>query len=650
VTIPAPFRPYFFAKESHKAVVEYYSKRKKIPVWVESTELKTLDGQPVVKVEVEQPYQVATLRDIMAFESFEADVPYVRRTCIDEDWKTSTSYLKIYYDVECKDSKVVCIALAGDDGQVELLTGDEKDILVGFADVASQVDMLLGYNSDNYDVPVLKARFRHHQLEFPSMQRWYDLLPALRWMRQRMLPSWSLEWVGKNLVGIERIHTDKSFSELTMQEIYERCKRDVEITYELDRKLSLSIIDIMKAHISYIFPDEANLVSRCVDSLLLKRARELGLVLPNKPVKPDTQQHSGAFVAQPPEAFRIYHNVLFLDVVSLYPNIIIGFKVSPDTERLLYPSILDSIIKERLRYKQLYRDTGDKQYDYLQYAYKTLANASYGCFNATGFRIQRPDLGDEVARHGREIVTSLIDYYRSLSFNVIYADTDSVVLSNIAPDDELFMMLAEAGSKHIKDVFGIVMQVEAKKFYSKLYFTRKAEGNTAAKKKYSGRVVWTSDSGWLSKPELDVAGIELVRSDFPLVAQRLQRKLIEGYLDGKSKAELQGILFEFKQALFEGLISPDELAFSRSITRTNYKVTAPHVRVASKLRETGTAVNVGDKIRFVYTRWGPLPVEQCKDVPIDTAYYWKRVFLPIAERTLGITGEVKLDRWLESDM
>ena len=650
ITIPALFKPYFFVKETHKKAVEYYANRLKIPIHVESTSLKTLDGQPVAKVEVEQPHQVATLRDAMSFETYEADVPFCRRTMIDEGWAPSTTYTKHYYDIECKDDKIVCIAVAGEDGSVEVLKGDEKTILADFICFVEQVDMTLGYNSSNYDVPVLKKRLSVYGMKLPNMQRWYDLLPALQWMRQRMLPSWSLEWVGKNLVGIERVHTDKPFSQLTMQEIYERCQRDVEITRELDKKFSLSAVDIMKAHISYVFPDETVLVTRCIDSLLLKKARELGYVLPNKPVNTTVQQHSGAFVAQPPAPFKIYSNVLFLDCVSLYPNIMINFKVSPDPERRLYPEMLAMLMKERVKYKQLYRETGVKQYDNLQYAYKILSNATYGAVNSVGFRVQRPDLGDEVARHGREIVTSLINFYTSLGFNVVYADTDSCTLADVEPDVELFAALAEAGSKHIKETFGADIQVEAKKFYSKLFFMRRAGDTTAAKKKYAGYVIYTSDEGWLDKPELDMVGVEYVRSDFPLAAQKLQQRLVEGYLDGKTRSELQEVLLIFKQALFSGQLKPDELALSRSITRRNYKVTAPHIKAAKKLEEAGVTINIGDKIRFVYTRWGPYPVDLLDpSIPIDAKYYWNHVFEPVAERTLGLTGEVKLDRWLEVD-
>lgn len=648
LVIPAPIDPYFFVASRHEAVVRYYSRRKGIPIRVESTDLKALSGEPVVKVEVEQPRQVSSLREAMPIPTYEADIPFVRRVMIDEDWHPPQRYRKLYFDIECREGRVVCIAFSGERGRVEVLRGEEEEVLRGFLESVGDVDMVLGYNSSNYDVPVLEGRLRQYKMELPDMQRWHDLLPTLRWLRQRMLPDWSLTWVGKNLVGVERVHVDKPFSQLTLDEVCERCRRDVEITLELDRKLGLSEVDIMKAHLSYIFPDEAIYVSRCIDSLLLRRARELGYVLPNKPRGNSAQRHSGAFVAQPPQPLRIYRNVLFLDCVSLYPSIMIGLRISPDPEGELYPSLLRRLMEERLRYKRLLRETGSKQYEFLQQACKVVANAMYGVVSAPGFRVQRPDLGDEVARRGREIVTSLMDFYRGLGYEVVAADTDSCALADVMADEEAFRMLAEAGSRHVRDRFGLEVQVEPEKFYSQLYFLRRAGDPSAAKKRYVGYLSWTPEEGWLETPELDMVGVEYVRSDYPPAAQELQRRLIEGYLSGRSAEELRSILLEFRGKLFSGRFPPEDLAISKSLAQRRYRVTPPHVRAAEKLREMGVPVGVGDKVRFLYTRSGPIPLELYRGEELDLPHYWGNIFERVAERTLGITLETRLDTWMET--
>lgn len=644
--IPAPIKPYFFVLKRHKAVVEYYAKRLDIPVAVSDTDYVTLEKEPVVKVEVEHPQQVSRLRDTMSIKTFEADIPFVRRVMLDMDWKTSTSYDKLYYDVEVRDDKIVCIAVASEVGNIEVLRGDEKSILEQFFDIVSLSDMTVGYNAYNYDFEVVKERARKHKLKIPPLQRWYDILPSLRWIvGHRMLPSYSLDYVGRYFLKMERAHTDKPFSQLTLQEIYERCQRDVEILRELDKNLKLSQIDILRSHISYIFPDETVYITRCLDTLLLRKARQLGYVLPNKPVKPSTEKHSGAFVAQPPEPFKVYGNVLFLDVVSMYPSIIIKFKVSPDApERQLYPHLLSELYEKRLEYKKLYRETGDDFYYMLQYAYKITLNAAYGAFNSVGFRVQRVDLGDEVATRGRELVKTLIDGMRDIGYDVIYADTDSVAICNVSPDVKIFEYLAETASRIIKNNFGVDMTVEAKSFYSKLYFPSRAQEDTAAKKKYAGLLRWSSDRGWIDPPEVEIVGFECVRSDFPEAAKNLQRMIVREYLNGKDKRHIRTLISDFKHALYSGLIPHESLAYSRSITRKDYKVNAPHVRVAKKLIEHGINVSVGDKVQFVYTKFGVMPLELLKVEKIEPDYdrYWKHVIRPLIMRTLGITEQVSL--------
>lgn len=125
----------------------------------------------------------------------------------------------------------------------------------------------------------------------------------------------------------------------------------------------------------------------------------------------------------------------------------------------------------------------------------------------------------------------------------------------------------------------------------------------------------------------------------------MQKELIEGFLNGKSVEELLNVLLSYKTRLRNNSFAYDELAISKSITRKEYKVKAPHVKAAEKLSKAGMMVNVGDKIRYVQTLWGPQPIELCNDIPIDVEYYWE-MFRKIAERTLGITDEVTLQRWL----
>jgi hypothetical protein len=62
----------------------------------------------------------------------------------------------------------------------------------------------------------------------------------------------------------------------------------------------------------------------------------------------------------------------------------------------------------------------------------------------------------------------------------------------------------------------------------------------------------------------------------------------------------------------------------------------------------GVPVGVGDKVRFLYTRLGPMPLELYRGEELDLPHYWSDIFERVAERTLGITLETRLDTWMET--
>jgi hypothetical protein len=82
-------------------VARYYASRVGIPITVHNTDLRTIDGTVVSKVETQLPKQVGLLRRVMPKGlALEADVPFERRVRIDLDWKTSDTYNVAYFDLE----------------------------------------------------------------------------------------------------------------------------------------------------------------------------------------------------------------------------------------------------------------------------------------------------------------------------------------------------------------------------------------------------------------------------------------------------------------------------------------------------------------------------------------------------------------------
>jgi DNA polymerase elongation subunit (family B) len=93
----------------------------------------------------------------------------------------------------------------------------------------------------------------------------------------------------------------------------------------------------------------------------------------------------------------------------------------------------------------------------------------------------------------------------------------------------------------------------------------------------------------------------------------------------------------FREALFSGFITPEQLAISKTLTkpREEYKTIPQHVKAANKADLLGNHYEVGDKIQFLHVKGGVEPLHLgVKD--IDYAYYWDKVAAPMITRTTGL--------------
>lgn len=108
----------------------------------------------------------------------------------------------------------------------------------------------------------------------------------------------------------------------------------------------------------------------------------------------------------------IHKNVLSFDVSSLYPSIILQYNVH-DKEKdpkayLLY--ITNKLREERLKYKKLFQETNNLQYDHLQTMKKIVINSIYGFLGSTGLNFNSPKLAAFITSKGREILQKAIKW------------------------------------------------------------------------------------------------------------------------------------------------------------------------------------------------------------------------------------------------
>ena len=130
--------------------------------------------------------------------------------------------------------------------------------------------------------------------------------------------------------------------------------------------------------------------------------------------------------------------IVYADVESLYPSIMLNYDVQPSGDELdLFPQLLERLTDLRLETKQDMKDAEDEEIrselDARQSSYKVLINSFYGLLGFSLSAFNDFEEADRVARTGQEILRRLIDEIRERGGTVIEVDTDGVLF--VPPDE-----------------------------------------------------------------------------------------------------------------------------------------------------------------------------------------------------------------------
>lgn len=146
--------------------------------------------------------------------------------------------------------RILCIGIAVNDEPVDCLTGDEKEILKKFWEMASDVNLFIGHNIFDFDMRFIYqrsailgvrptqdlsfARYRNNPI--------YDTMHE--WSKWNMQDKIKLDKIAKAMGltsskdgDIDGSKVYEYYKKGKLQEIYDYCKRDVEVTREVYKKL-----------------------------------------------------------------------------------------------------------------------------------------------------------------------------------------------------------------------------------------------------------------------------------------------------------------------------------------------------------------------------------------------------------------------------
>jgi len=555
---------------------------------------------------------------------------------------------------------------------------DETALLRFFIDttIGADPDVLIGWHVIGFDLAFLMKRGRElgvalrigrrggtlRLIERPGLLPIADLEGrlvidgpvALRGAFHKF-SDWRLGAVAEELLGRRKdIEADGAGK---VEEIERRFREDKDALARYNLEDAILVTEIFHSSAvlnqmltrSLITGLPANQVHRSVaafDRFFLPRLHRKGYVAPNQSDIASAAPTAGGKVFS--SGAGLFDDVVVLDFKSLYPAIIRTFHIDPyslikaaehplDTPVGIQFSRTEHILPAYLGELMTRRAKAHAASDApLAQAIKILMNSMYGVMGSTACRFYQSELPEAITGIGRWILDMTTEHLSSWGYKVLYGDTDSVFVKlkteqRQYPDKaggELANRMDEYFREIILEKFKVpsYLELEYEKRYVKLFLPlMRSVAGEAAVKRYAAL---------LPDGDLEIKGMEFVRSDSTPLAREFQYELFRRYFAGEDlKAWIRDMIKRLNAGEFD-----EKLIYKRRLSRPAraYKSLPPHARVAMMLDPDGS-LDIRE-VAYVMTPTGPLPMEKGPH-KIDYNHYIEKQIRSLVNDVLALSDE-----------
>ncbi|MEM2784848.1 MAG: DNA-directed DNA polymerase [Candidatus Pacearchaeota archaeon] len=575
---------------------------------------------------------------------------------------------------------------------------DEADMLEKFVEYVKKQDpdLLVGYFSDGFDLPYLRARAEKNKVKLalgldgspPIFARGriisaqifgivhVDLFKFIETVYAQYLQSetLSLDEVASELLGEgKKDFNHKHSSEMREEEwceYFEYNLQDSLLTLKLAEKLWPDMKEFCNIVQEPLFEITRDSMSQLLEHYILHHLQKYNEIAEKRPTHDEISERKkrkpveGAFVLQPKAG--LYENLAIFDFTSMHTSIIVSFNISKTTltnsrkdayetpeidwqgkkvkfyftkKRGFLPDMFEELIKKRKQYKQEYKANPSPITKARSNAFKVLTAAVHGYIGFFGARYYSLESSASILAFVRKFNKETIEKVKKAGYEVIYSDTDSIAfcLGKKTKKDVLELL------KKLNSELPGIMELELEDFYARGIWVTKRTGEFGAKKKYA---LITEDG------RLKIRGFETVRRDWCALARELQNEVLLRILkEGNEKSALEYTKKIIKD-LKERKIDKNKIIIRTQLKKpiSEYVAITPHVIAAKKLEERGVPVNVGMLIEYFIaeTKQNKKLVREKVKLPEEegdysTEYYLEHQIIPAVENIFEVFGITRDD-------
>ena len=374
-----------------------------------------------------------------------------------------------------EDDRIIIISLSDSRGWEHTISGKEHDEKEMLEIMIEQInlkdpDVIEGHNIFNFDLTYIETRARRHKVRLTIGRNKQALKshPSRLNIAERTISYRKFEVYGRHIVdtfllaqmydvtardlesyGLKNLakhfniaSPERTYIKPESINWYYDNKPDELLKYALDDvRETRAISEILGQSFYYqtqIFPYSfQNTVIRGnatkIDSLFIREYINAGHSIPQTP---RSREYSGGYTDMFYQG--VVNRVLYCDVQSLYPSIMLAFKYFPEDDVLnIFHSLLKDLKDFRLNAKEMVGSAKTKPermyFDALQATFKVLINSFYGYLGFAYGHFSDFEKADKVTSKGRELIKSMINWLEDNGCKVVEIDTDGIYF--VPPDN-----------------------------------------------------------------------------------------------------------------------------------------------------------------------------------------------------------------------
>ncbi len=355
---------------------------------------------------------------------------------------------------------------------------NESELIEKFIELVREIspDFLVGYFSDGFDLPYIKARAEKFNIKLalgldesqPKFSRGVtltgkingivhiDLLKFIKTAYSQYMQSETLslnevskEFLGDTKKDFKFKHSSK-IENHEWEKYYEYNLHDSVLTFQLFEKFWPDILEFSRVIQEPPFSVSRNGMSSNVEDYILHNLERFNEI-PEKKAgyneigeRKEREKYEGAFVFEPIPG--LYENVAFFDFTSSYGSTIVTYNLSKSTflespsknsysietggkkvyftkKPGFFPEMLKEIIEKRKQFKKELKENPDAIKRARSNSFKLLANAAYGYQGFFGARYYCLEAAAATAAFARKAIQDSIEKINKAGYEVIYSDS-----------------------------------------------------------------------------------------------------------------------------------------------------------------------------------------------------------------------------------